>query len=698
MKPQPIRANRLAKEKSPYLLQHAHNPVDWYPWGEEAFEKARRENKPIFLSIGYSTCHWCHVMERESFENPEIADLLNQHFVSIKVDREERPDVDALYMQAVMQMTGHGGWPMSVFLTLELKPFFGGTYFPPESRWGQPGFKEVLRGAAQAWEQRRQEVLDSSQAMTEALKRQAFSPSAGRPDEKVFHRAFEIFSDSYDDRYGGFAPAPKFPRSHALSFLLRYWKRTGNPHALAICEHTLRAMAEGGIWDHLGGGFHRYSTDAQWHVPHFEKMLYDQALLARTYLEVFQATGKPEYAQTAREIFDYVLREMTGPEGGFYSAEDADSERKEGAFYVWTAAEMKKLLRAESAEIFGAVFDVREGGNAEQDPTGEFAGRNILHRVRTMKETAQKFGKSEKEIEQVLEQARGILFSTRAHRPRPHRDDKILVDWNGLMISSLAFGSRVLNEPRYAQAARRAADFILRTLVRKEGRLLHRYRDSEAAIPAHLEDYAFLIQGLTDLYEATFEVRYLAEAKRLTEEMIRLFWDEASGGFFLTGTDAEVLLVRQKEVYDGAIPSGNSVAALDLLRMGRFTGNAGWEEKAGRLVEYFSGALQQNPSAYPQLLIALDFLLGPSSEIVLAAGAEDPTLPEFTRELFRRFIPNRIVVFHSDGPEDRAVEQVVPFVKGQSAQSGKATAYVCRNYTCSLPSTSLEQFRQRLDE
>ncbi len=687
MKPHPAHTNRLAKEKSPYLLQHAHNPVDWYPWGEEAFEKARREQKPIFLSIGYSTCHWCHVMEKESFENAEIAALMNEFFVSIKVDREERPDVDALYMQAVMQMTGRGGWPMSVFLTPDRKPFYGGTYFPPTERWGQPGFPSILRGVAQAWSEKRQEVLQSGDALAEGLKAQAGAHAApGELTRETLRRAYEFFSDVYDDHYGGFAPAPKFPRSHALSLLLRYGQRAGDPHAVKMVEQTLQAMAAGGINDPLGGGFHRYSTDAIWHIPHFEKMLYDQALLARTYLEAYQATGKEEYARTAREIFDYVLRDMTGPEGGFYSAEDADSEGKEGAFYVWTAAELKQLLGEESAEIFGYTFGVREGGNAEQDPTGEFAGQNILHRVRTVKETAQKFGKSEKEIEQVLERARGVLFSTRARRPRPHLDDKILTDWNGLMISSLAFGSRVLNEPKYASAAQRSADFLLVKLREKNGRLLHRYRDGDAAIPAHLDDYAFLIHGLIDLYEATFEARYLTEAKRLTEQMIDFFWDEEGGGFFLTARDAEKLLVRQKEGYDGAIPSGNSVAALDLLRMGRLTSRSDWEEKASRLLKTFSALAEQNPTAVPQLLIAFDFALGPSREIVLSGDPKDPALQAMIRTVYHPFLPNKVVALSSH----------VPFLQGQGSVGGKATAYVCENYACQLPTADLEMLKKQL--
>jgi len=689
---EPAHTNRLAKEKSPYLLQHAHNPVDWYPWGEEAFEKARREKKPIFLSIGYSTCHWCHVMERESFEDPATAVLMNQHFISIKVDREERPDVDGLYMQAVMQMTGQGGWPLSVFLTPDLKPFYGGTYFPPEDRWGHPGFKSLLRSIAGAWETRREEVLKSGQAMAETLQAQAAMAAAGKEplSKEVLTQAFQQFEESFDETYGGFAPAPKFPRSHALSLILRHWKRTGDPRALKIVEQTLRAMTAGGVYDHLGGGFHRYSTDAQWHVPHFEKMLYDQALLARTTLEAHQATGSAEYAATAREIFDYVLRDMTGPEGGFYSAEDADSEeekgkeKKEGAFYVWTAAEIGQILGSADAELFDYCYGVQLHGNAAHDPMGEFGGKNILYRAHSLKEAAQKFKRPEKEIEETAIRCKQKLFDARARRPRPHLDDKVLADWNGLMISSLAFGSRVLDEPKYAQAARRAADFILKEMVRKDGRLLHRYRDGEAAIPGHLEDYAFLIHGLADLYEATFEEKYLAEAKRLTQEMIRLFWDEKQGGFFLTGTDAEKLLIRQKELYDGAIPSGNSVAALDLIRVGRLTETPALEEKASRLMETFGGQVIRQPSAFPQLLIALDFALGPSSEIVIAGPPDAPGTREMLRLIYNRFLPNKVVVLHPPG------EARWPMI------GGKSTAYVCRNYACHLPTSDVKKLKELL--
>ena len=690
----PSHTNRLAKEKSPYLLQHAHNPVDWYPWGEEAFEKARREKKPVFLSIGYSTCHWCHVMERESFEDPATAELLNKHFVPIKVDREERPDVDALYMQAVMQMTGQGGWPLSVFLTPDLHPFYGGTYFPPEDRWGHPGFKSLLRSLADAWETRREEVLRSGREIAEALQAEAASGASGKGElsKETLTQAFQSFSESYDETYGGFLPAPKFPRPHVLSFLLRYWKRTGGPEGLKIVEQTLRAMAAGGMVDQIGGGFHRYSTDAQWRVPHFEKMLYDQALLARAYLEAYQATGNAEYADTAREIFDYVLRDMSGPEGGFYSAEDADSlesggeEKREGAFYVWTEWEIEQALGDADAGKFNPLYGVQLHGNAAHDPTGEFAGKNILYQAHPVKPDQREF----------VRRCKQKLFEARNKRPRPHLDDKVLADWNGLMISSLAFGAQALDEPKYAEAARRAADFILKKMVRADGRLLHRWRDGEAAIPGHLEDYTFLIHGLVDLYQAGFNPADLAEAKRLTAEMSRLFWDDPAGGFFLTGIDAEKLLVRQKEIYDGAIPSGNSVAALDLIRVGRLTGDAELEKKAARLMEAFGGQVNRQPAAFPQMLIALDFALGPSSEVVVAGPAEDPAVREMLRVVRGVFNPNQVLILHPPGKSGTEIEQLAPFIKDQGMLGSKPTAYVCENHACNLPTSDPKKLKQLL--
>jgi uncharacterized protein YyaL (SSP411 family) len=698
-------SNRLAKEKSPYLLQHADNPVDWYPWGEEAFEKARREDKPIFLSIGYSTCHWCHVMEEESFEKPEVAQVMNENFVSIKVDREERPDLDTVYMTAVQALSGSGGWPLNVFLTPEGKPFFGGTYWPPEDRWGRPGFVTVLRSVAESWKANRGDLLKQGENLTQLLQKKAASKTetSFRLGEETLRQASSDLHSYFDETHGGFGGGVKFPRSHTLSFLLRFWKRSQEKDTLKMVEKTLHGMARGGMWDHLGGGFHRYSTDARWFLPHFEKMLYDQAILAKSYLEAYQATQNEEYARVAREIFGYVLRDLRDPAGAFYSAEDADSldplagAKQEGAFYVWRQSELVDLLGPDEAEIFSFIYGARPEGNVQNDPQGEFPQKNILARIESIEAASKKFGKSLAEIERVLQESKKKLFEARSKRTRPHRDDKVLTDWNGLMISSLAFGSRVLGEARYRDAAQGAADFILEKLVRTDGRLLHRYRDGEAAILGTVEDYAFFIHGLVDLYEATFETRYLAEAKRLTGEMIRLFWDEAEGGFFFTADDAEKLIARPKETYDGALPSGNSVAALDLLRVGRLTAEKEFEKKAEELVTTFSKLISQNPEAYPQLLIALDFALGPSREIVLAGDEAAEATQGFLRAVYSRFLPNKVVLLHPVEEKGKAeIEALAPYLKNQLPVKGKPTAYVCENYVCRLPVTELSELEKLL--
>ena len=703
--------NRLAKEKSPYLLQHANNPVDWYAWGEEAFAKARKEDKPILLSIGYSTCHWCHVMEEESFENPDVARVINENVVPIKVDREERPDLDNIYMTAVQALTGSGGWPLNVFLTPEGKPFFGGTYWPPEDRWGRPGLVTVLRSVSESWQKNKQAILEQSEGLTELIQAHADAKAdkTFSLGEKTLKSALGDLKSSFDPTYGGFGRGIKFPRSHSLSFLLRYEKRTGDKSALEMVEKTLAEMSAGGIWDHLGGGFHRYSTDSQWFLPHFEKMLYDQAILAKTYLEAYQITGKKEYARTARGIFEYVLRDLRDATGSFYSAEDADSldpkaaKKREGAFYVWEQSELVELLGEKNAEIFNFVYGVKPEGNVGQDPQGEFPRKNILFLSQSKETAAQKFKKPVEEIDAILEDAKKTLFAARSKRPRPHLDDKILTDWNGLMIATLAFGSRVLEgrgDPSgrpYLDAAKEAADFILEKLVRKDGRLLHRYREGEASILATAADYAFFIHGLFDLYEASFETRYLKEAKRLTDEMVRLFWDEKTGGFFFTASDAEKLIVRQKEIYDGAIPSGNSFAALDLLRVGRLTMQKDFESNAQNLLNVFSGPIEQNPEAYPQMLIALDFALGPSQEIVIAGDSASEETISLLKSVFARFLPNAVVALHPvEGSARAAAESLIPFMENQLPINGKPAAYVCKNYVCRFPVTESAELNKLL--
>jgi uncharacterized protein YyaL (SSP411 family) len=698
--------NRLIKEKSPYLLQHAHNPVDWYPWNEEAFKKAKKENKPIFLSIGYSTCHWCHVMEEESFSNLELAEILNQHFVSIKVDREERPDIDNLYMQVVIALTGNGGWPLTVFLTPNKKPFYGGTYFAPDDRWGRPGLKTTLLSIAKFWREKEQDLINSSEKIINAIS-QKQELKVGEPitlDEQIFKKAFEIFDSSYDSEYGGFGQVPKFSSGHSLSFLLRYWQRIKDIKALQMVENTLIKMAEGGIYDHIGGGFHRYSTDREWRVPHFEKMLYDQAILSKAYLEAYQVTKQEEYAKKAKEILDYVLRDMTQPEGSFYSAEDADSsvpenpkEKKEGAFYLWAKDEVLKILGSDKGEIFSYYFDIKPEGNIISDPYREFSasggkGKNILYIVHSIEETAEYFKKSPEEIEIIIKEGKVKLFKERSKRPRPHLDDKILVDWNGLMISSLSFGYRVLNEERYLYAAEKATQFILKKLIRKDGRLLHRYRQDESAILGSIDDYAFFIQGLLDLYEASFNPDYLIEAKRLTQEMLRLLWDDAGAGFFFTSTDAEKLFYRQKEIYDGAVPSGNSIAILDLIRLARLTMEKEFEIKVDTMFKAFSNKISSSPQGSTQMLIALDFTLGPSREIVIAGEKKSETTKELLDVIFQRFIPNKVVAFRpAEESEAKAIISLVPFLKEQLPLEGKTTVYVCENYICKFPVTDKEK-------
>ncbi|PIQ83546.1 MAG: thioredoxin domain-containing protein [Candidatus Omnitrophica bacterium CG11_big_fil_rev_8_21_14_0_20_63_9] len=675
-----LQTNRLAREKSPYLLQHAHNPVDWYPWGEEAFAKARQEQKPIFLSIGYSTCHWCHVMERESFEKPETAELLNRWFVSIKVDREEHPDVDHVYMQAVTALTGRGGWPLSVFLTPELKPFFGGTYFPPERRWQMASFREVLTAVAQAWEQKRQEVTASAEQLTTLLSQPPAETAATAPiTEELLHMGFRQAEAMFDPVHGGFGDAPKFPRAHELAFLLRYWVRTRQAQALQMVTTTLDSMAQGGLYDHVGGGFHRYATDAQWLVPHFEKMLYDQALLARVYVEAFQVTGRADYAQVVRGTCEYVLRDLQAPEGAFYSAEDADSEGEEGKFYVWTPSEITAVLGPEEAALFHQVYGVTEQGNFEHRTS-------ILHLQQP----------PDASVERRLASARRKLFDVRERRVRPHRDDKVLTGWNGLMIAALARAGAALEEPRYVAAAERAAEFVLGALVRERG-LLRRYRDGDARYLGTLEDYAFLLDGLLALYEADFNPRWLAEAKRLAGEMDARFRDPQESGWFLRDREEPALIVRPKEIYDGATPSGNSVATLILLRLGRLLGDDSLEASARKALEGFSQALARAPYGSPWLLCAVDMALGPAREIIIAGDLAQAATRAMVRALHQRFLPRDVSAVHEVGREGAALEALIPFVKQQQPLGGKATAYVCERFACQAPVSKPEALAKLLE-
>ena len=702
--------NRLARQKSPYLLQHADNPVDWFPWGEEAFAKARQENKPIFLSIGYSTCHWCHVMAHESFESAEVAAVMNREFVNIKVDREERPDVDRVYMTFVQATTGGGGWPMSVWLTPELKPFVGGTYFPPEDRYGQPGFTKVLERIAAAWKQGHEKISEQGTNIIAALEQAAVAGIADpgyNLGAQTLTAAYQQIARSYDAHEGGFGVAPKFPRPVTLNFLARVYARSpkseSGKHALEMNLFTLRKMAAGGMHDHLGGGFHRYSVDSYWHVPHFEKMLYDQAQLAVAYLEAFQITREPLFEEVARDTLDYVRRDMTAKEGGFFSAEDADSvvagiadpghsNKKEGAFYVWSKEEIDAALGS-SAEIFSFHYNVKPSGNVPSggDPHAEFTGKNILIELQTIADTAKHFKKEEAELREILEKSRETLLDLRAKRPRPHLDDKIITAWNGLMISAIARAAQILGDSAYLEAATRAATF-LRTQLYDESRkvLVRNYREGRSAVEGFADDYAFVIQGLFDLYEASFDIGWLQFAIELQETQDRLFFDEERGGYFSgTGKDASILL-RMKEDNDSAEPAPSSVAALNLLRLAQIRNDASAYERAEKTIEAFAPQIGHFPSAMPQMLVALDLTLSNPRQIVIAGDRESAETRGLVAEVHRHFIPHKILLLADGDKGQRYLEEKLEALRGMKPVDGKSAAYVCENFTCKAPVTDPE--------
>jgi hypothetical protein len=697
--------NRLINEKSPYLLQHAYNPVEWYPWGDEAFDSARREKKPIFLSIGYSTCHWCHVMEHESFENGPIAETMNKYYISIKVDREERPDVDKVYMSAVQAMTGSGGWPLSIFLTPDLKPFYGGTYFPPKDADGRPGFPTVLERIHQVWEEEREKISESGEQLITLLRQNRGSPPAEIDvDESVLKKTHHQLAAQYDPKYGGFGSGPKFPRPAVFNFLFRYFDRTNNPEALTMALTTLQSMARGGMYDQIGGGFHRYSVDGQWRVPHFEKMLYDQAQLVISYLDAYQVTRDEFFARIARETLDYVLRDMTDPGGGFYSAEDADSpdpgnpsHSSEGAFYLWTKAEIEKILGIDDAKIFCHHFGVAEEGNALSDPLGEFSGKNILFGSFTLEQTAKIFSRDEAEVESLLVSSKKKLFEVRNKRPRPQRDDKIITAWNGLMVGAFARASRIFDEPRYEKAASSAAHFVINTMCDKTA-LKRRFRDGEAKFDAQLDDYAFFIQGLLDVYETTFDVGLLKFALGLNGTQMALFWDATEGGFHdFSGKDPSIL-IRTKETYDGAEPAGNSVASMNMVRISQITDDAILKKKTEKTLRLFNAKLQQTPHTMPFMMAAIDFFLSTPKQIVIAGEKTSPDTRKFLKEIARRYHPNAIVLL-ADGKEGQEfLSERLPFMASIAPVEKKATAYVCENYACNLPITDLAQFRAILEQ
>lgn len=668
--------NRLQFEKSPYLLQHAANPVDWYPWGEEAFEKARLEDKPVFLSIGYSTCHWCHVMAHESFENEEVARLLNENFVSIKVDREERPDIDKLYMTVCQVLTGGGGWPLTIMLTPDRRPFYAATYIPREGRPGMAGMLALIPGLGEVWRREREKVLDSVEEIEGVLQRMDPGGSGEIPPDAVLRDAYDDLRRRFDERYGGFGSAPKFPMAEHLFFLLRYADRTGESPPLAMVEKTLEAMRQGGIYDSVGFGFHRYSTDAQWRMPHFEKMLYDQALMALAYTEAFSATGRAFYERTAREILTYVLRDMTAPGGGFYAAEDADTAGEEGAFYLWKVEELRQVLAPEEADLLIRVYDLQAGGRAQ-----------VLHCPYPRKDLAEMLNVPEERLSLLMESAREKLYRRRLQRIRPLRDDKILTDWNGLMIAAMARAAFVFEDPLFLQAAGDAVSFILGNLRDARGRLLHRWRDGEAAMPASVDDYAFVIWGLIEAYEAVFDGELLQVALSLQEEQNASFWDRESGGYYFTPEDGEPLLIRQKESYDGAIPSGNAVAMLNLLRLARLTGRVDLEKRAVATGKAFAAHISSLPAGHTQFLVALDYLAGPSAEVVIAGNADGEDTRGMLRELRRAFLPRTVVLLSPGGVEKGEHSGIPEFARGMTPVNGRAAAYVCRNFSCRQPTT-----------
>jgi uncharacterized protein YyaL (SSP411 family) len=680
--------NRLARETSPYLRQHAHNPVDWYPWGEEALARARQLDRPIFLSIGYSACHWCHVMEHESFEDPEIGKVLNDHFVSIKVDREERPDLDQIYMAAVQLLTRQGGWPMSMFLTPGLKPFFGGTYFPPDNRYGRPSFRQVLDAVLDAWQSRREAVEQQAGELTQHVQMIGQLEPGGALNDELLRQAARRLARAFDPTFGGFGSAPKFPHALDLGLLLRVWQRFGDDHALKMVRKTLDMMALGGIYDHLGGGFHRYSTDARWLAPHFEKMLYDNALLTTAYLEGYQATGDSFYKEVVEETLAYVLREMTSPQGPFFSTQDADSEGEEGKFFVWSWQAVQEVLGPDLGRSFGAVYDVTPDGNWE--------GHNILHRSHSWEQSARLLGKDVGELRMQLAQARRQLFEVRSGRVWPGRDEKVLTSWNGLMIDALARAAQVLDRPEYAVAAARAADFLLTTMRTAEGRLYRTWSaGSEPKLNGYLEDYAFLINALISLYEATFAPRWLEAAQSLTTVLLEQFWDEAEGGFFYTAREHESLIARTRDPHDSSVPSGNSVAVTALLRLAKLTGRSDLLDRARRTLLLFSGLMAQSPQAAGQMLIALDFFLGPVDEVVIAGAPQREDTRAVLRLLREQFRPLQVVALQPGKDDPAELETVVPLVTGKLVEE-EVTLYLCRDFTCHAPAVGLEAARKAL--
>lgn len=674
------KANRLIDEKSPYLLQHAHNPVDWYPWGEEAFVKSESEDKPIFLSIGYSSCHWCHVMERESFEDEQVADILNKDFISIKVDREERPDIDSIYMSVCQALTGSGGWPLTIIMTPDKKPFFAGTYFPKKSKYGYPGLIDILKKIISKWKQNKNILIESGNSIVNSMKEYSGISSQEELNKELIAEAFQAFSKSFDEDYGGFSEAPKFPSPHNISFILMYWNAYGENKALEMVKTSLNHIYKGGIFDHIGFGFSRYSVDKKWLVPHFEKMLYDNALLAYAYAEGYQATGNNLYKQVTEKIFTYVLRDMTSPDGAFYSAEDADSEGKEGRFYLWSKYEIKKVLGTDDGELFCRYYNMTEGGNFEH--------KNIPNLIETDLSSLEFLSINDK-LEKFIEK----LFLYREKRIHPFKDDKIITSWNGLMAASLAYGGRVLGEDGYIKAADKALSLIFSRLQNENGRLLSTIREGNAANLGFLDDYAFVISALIEMYEASFEIEYLEKALKLNNDMFDIFWDDNNGGLFLSGWDNEELIFKSKDAYDGAIPSGNSVAAMNNIRLSKITGNSELEERAEDIFRAFGSQVKKLPTAYSKMISAFLYSTIPGKQIVIAGEKNNTDTIEMLRALNHKYSPYTTAVLNNGSER---IYRTIPYAENETMIENKTTAYICENFACGRPITNKEEFTLRI--
>ena len=688
--------NRLANSDSPYLLQHASNPVDWYPWSEEAFIIAKEQNKPIFLSIGYSTCHWCHVMEHESFEDSLVAKLMNDSFINIKVDREEMPEIDHLYMSVCQAMTGHGGWPLTIVMTPNKEPFFAGTYFPKNGIANRPGMLQLIPALNNAWNTKQNEIKNTITQIKDYLDKTNSIPMQENWTGKIIEQAYSTFSEKYDKINGGFSESPKFPSPHNLMFLLKFSKNYNNPNALKMVLKTLDKMRNGGIFDHIGYGFHRYSTDEKWLVPHFEKMLYDQAMLSMAYLEAYQLTKNNKYAKVADEIFTYVLRDMTDQKGGFYSAEDADSEGEEGKFYTWSLKELLDILDQRDAEIIKKVYNFDKNGNFLDETTRTVTGLNIPYISKDLNKIALEFGISLVELEKIIEKNRDILFTKRKQRIHPLKDDKILTDWNGLMIAALAYGGSVLNNPTYTYAAEKSADFVIDNLKDNRGRLLKRYRNKNSRFSPHIDDYSFMIWGLLNLYEATYNAKYLKEAIGLSHIMVSDFWDDIGGGFFVGANNSEKLIVRTKDSYDGAVPSGNSVAVMNLFRMSRFTNDAKWSELANKTLRAFTESSKKAPTGFGHMISAFMSLFNKSKEIVVVGDLNQNQTKEILRKIHSIYIPDRIILF-KDVNNNSSIEKIADWTKSYTMLDSTVTIYVCENFSCKLPTNNWEIAKDYID-